>query len=258
MSRIGDAFRKGKAFIPFITAGDPSLERTEEFILEMVKAGSDMVEIGIPFSDPIAEGPVIQEADNRALASGTTVDGIFEMVRSLREKTEIPLVFMTYLNPVFKYGYEKFFRRCETCGIDGIIIPDLPFEEKEEVGPFARSHGVDLVSLIAPTSDARIKNIAKNASGFLYVVSSLGVTGMRSEIKTDLRSMVEKVRAVSCVPTAVGFGINTPEQAREIAGIADGVIVGSAFVRIIAEHKDASGPYIYRYAKTMKEAAARG
>jgi len=258
MSRIGDAFRKGKAFIPFITAGDPSLERTEEFILEMIKAGADMVEIGIPFSDPIAEGPVIQEADNRALASGTTVDGIFEMVRSLRGKTQIPLVFMTYLNPVFKYGYEEFFMRCETCGIDGIIIPDLPFEEKEEVRPFAQSHGVDLVSLIAPTSDARIKSIAESASGFLYVVSSLGVTGMRSEIKTDLRSMVNRVRAVSCVPAAVGFGINTPEQAREIAGIADGVIVGSAFVRIIAEHKDASGPHIYRYAKMMKEAAAEG
>ena len=251
---IKDAFTGGKAFIPFITAGDPNLEKTAEFILEMERAGADLIEIGIPFSDPIAEGVVIQEADLRALQSGTTTDGIFDMVEKLRQKTDMPLVFMGYLNPVFHYGYDRFFQRCRECGISGIIIPDRPYEEKGECDGIASKYGVDVISMIAPTSASRIRSIASEAKGFLYVVSSMGVTGVRSEIKTDLVSILSSVREASDVPAAVGFGINTPEQAAKVAKIADGVIVGSAIVKIVARYGDQAGPYIYEYVKSMKEA----
>ena len=251
---IKDAFTGGKAFIPFITAGDPNPDKTAEFILEMERAGADLIEIGIPFSDPIAEGVVIQEADLRALQSGTTTDGIFDMVEKLRQKTDMPLVFMGYLNPVFHYGYERFFKRCAECGISGIIIPDLPYEEKGECDGIASKYGVDVISMIAPTSASRIRSIASEAKGFLYVVSSMGVTGVRSEIKTDLASILSSVREASDVPAAVGFGINTPEQAAKVAKIADGVIVGSAIVKIVARYGDQAGPYIYEYVKSMKEA----
>ena len=251
---IKDAFTGGKAFIPFITAGDPNLEKTAEFILEMERAGADLIEIGIPFSDPIAEGVVIQEADLRALQSGTTTDGIFDMVEKLRQKTDMPLVFMGYLNPVFHYGYDRFFKRCRECGISGIIIPDLPYEEKGECDGIASKYGVDVISMIAPTSASRIRSIASEAKGFLYVVSSMGVTGVRSEIKTDLVSILSSVREASDVPAAVGFGINAPEQAAKVAKIADGVIVGSAIVKIVARYGDQAGPYIYEYVKSMKEA----
>ena len=251
---IRDAFANGKAFIPFITAGDPDLESTRSFILAMEKAGADLIEIGIPFSDPIAEGVVIQEADIRALASGTTTDKIFKMVKELREETDMPLVFMGYLNPVFYYGYERFFARCEEVGISGVIIPDLPFEEKDECVDIAAAHGVDVISMIAPTSEDRIMAIAKEARGFLYVVSSMGVTGVRSEIRTDLKSILTAIRAASDIPAGIGFGINTPEQAAQMAQLADGVIVGSAIVRMIAEHGKDSAPFISEYVKQMKEA----
>ncbi len=251
---IRDAFADGKAFIPFITAGDPGIEKTKEFILEMEKAGADLVEIGIPFSDPIAEGIVIQEADIRALNAGTTTDQIFEMVAQLREQTDMPLVFMGYLNPVFHYGYDRFFANCQKVGISGIIIPDLPYEEKNECAQIAASYGVEVISMIAPTSEARIQMIAKEATGFIYVVSSMGVTGVRSEIRTDLGSIISAVKEVTDTPAAIGFGINTPEQAAKMAQIADGVIVGSAIVRIIAEHGEDAAPYIYEYVKSMKDA----
>ena len=251
---IRDAFDHGKAFIPFITAGDPDLESTKEFILAMEEAGADLIEIGIPFSDPIAEGIVIQEADIRALASGTTTDKIFEMVAELRQKTDIPLVFMGYLNPVFHYGYECFFTRCEEVGISGVIIPDLPFEEKGECVDIAAAHGVDVISMIAPTSEDRIRTIASQARGFLYVVSSMGVTGMRSEIRTDLRSITASIREATDIPCGIGFGINTPAQAAEMAEIADAVIVGSAIVRIVAEYGKDAAPYIARYVRDMKSA----
>ena len=220
MSKIINAFQKGKAFIGFLTGGDPTIEKSEEFILQMVRGGADLIEIGIPFSDPVAEGNVIQKANIRALSAGTTTDKIFDLVESVRRKSNVPLVFLTYLNPVFKYGYERFFERCQSLGVDGIIIPDLPFEEKKEISDIAESFGVDVISLIAPTSEERIKQIAESAKGFLYVVSSMGVTGMRSEIKTDLKSMIKTVKAASNTPAAVGFGINTPEQAKEIGSIA--------------------------------------
>lgn len=254
---IKDAFKDGKAFVAFITAGDPNLDKTAEYILEMERAGADLIEIGIPFSDPIAEGVVIQEADLRALQSGTTTDGIFDMVEKLRRKTDMPLVFMGYLNPVFHYGYERFFARCKECGISGIIIPDLPYEEKGECEEIAAKYGVDVISMIAPTSAARIRAIASEAKGFLYVVSSMGVTGIRSEIKTDLASILAAVREASDIPAAVGFGINTPEQAAKVAEIADGVIVGSAIVKIVARYGSEAGPYIHDYVKSMKEAIAK-
>jgi tryptophan synthase alpha chain len=255
MSNIAKAFQNGKAFIGFVTGGDPCIEQTKAFALEMARAGADLIEIGIPFSDPIAEGPVIQEANIRALAAGATVEKLFNLIRDLREETAVPLVFLTYLNPVFRYGYDAFFKRCGEAGLDGIIIPDLPFEEQAEVREAAAQYGIDLISLIAPTSEARIKEIAAAATGFLYIVSSLGVTGTRSEISTDLAAIVSAVRAAGNLPAAIGFGIHTPEQAARMAQIADGVIVGSAIVKIIAEHGAEAGPHIYQYVKKMKEAA---
>ncbi len=257
MSRIENAFKNGKAFIAFLTGGDPSLEKSEEFILEAEKAGADLIEIGVPFSDPIAEGEVIQAANIRALTNGTTMHDLFELAWKVRQKSEIPLVFLTYLNPVHHYGYGKFFAKCNEVGVDGIIIPDLPFEEQRELKTEAEHYGVNLISLIAPTSKERIEKIAKEGKGFLYIVSSMGVTGVRSEIDTDISAIVNAAKAVSKTPCAVGFGINTPEQAAKFAEIADGVIVGSAIVRIIAEHGENAGKHIYEYVKQMKEVITR-
>jgi tryptophan synthase alpha chain len=252
--RIADAFRKGKAFIPFITAGDPDLASTERFVLAMAEAGADLIEIGIPFSDPIAEGVVIQEADIRALRSGTTTDKVFEMVKSLRQKTDIPLVFMTYLNIVFYYGYKRFFTRCAEVGISGIIIPDLPYEEKNECAGIAAEHQVEIVSMIAPTSRERIQTIASDAEGFLYVVSSMGVTGVRQKITTDLKTIIEQIREVTALPAAIGFGISTPGQASDMAAISDGAIVGSAIVRLIAEYGREAEEPVREYVRKMAEA----
>ncbi len=251
MSRIKEAFNNKKAFIGFITAGDPTLEKTEEFVLEMEKAGASLVEIGIPFSDPIAEGPVIQEANIRALSGGCTTDKIFEMVKSLRTKTQMPLVFMGYVNTLYRYGYEKFFERCKETGIDGVILPDVPYEEKGEVTDVASKYGIEIVSLIAPTSEKRIKMIAKDAEGFIYVVSSMGVTGVRSEIKTDISSIVDSIKEVTDVPVAVGFGINTKEQVNQYTTIADGAIVGSAIVKIVAKYGKDAGSHIYDYVSEL-------
>lgn len=254
MSNISKAFKNGKAFIPFLTGGDPTIAKTEEYIYKMVEAGADIIEIGIPFSDPIAEGPVIQEANIRALKNGATPERIFEMVERVRTKTQIPIVFLTYLNPVFNYGYDKFFARCKKAGVDGIIIPDMPFEEKGELAEEAKKNGVDIISLIAPTSADRIQMIAKEAQGYVYVVSSLGVTGMRSEIKTDLKSIIDLVKQATDIPAAVGFGINKPEQAAEISKISDGVIVGSAIVKIIEKYGENAADEVYKYVKEMKDA----
>ena len=254
MSKITNAFNNGKAFIGFLTAGDPTIEKTVEYILAMEEAGCDLIEIGIPFSDPMAEGVVIQDANVRALKHDTTTDDVFDIVRAVREKTDIPLVFLTYINPVFFYGYEKFFKRCNELGVDGIISPDLPYEEKGEIAEIALKNDVDVISLIAPTSKERIQKIASDATGFIYVVSSLGVTGMRSEIKTDLNAIISDIRDVTDLPLAVGFGINTPEQARNIGKIADGVIVGSAIVKIIEEHGENAGDALREYVSSMKKA----
>ena len=234
MSNIKDAFAQGTAFIGFLTAGDPSIKKSEDYILDMVDAGADLIEIGIPFSDPIAEGPVIQAANLRALNGGATLEDCFTLVKSVRRRTRVPIVFLSYLNPIHRYGYEAFFDRCQKLGVDGIIIPDLPFEEKAEVVPYATKHDVDLISMIAPTSKARIEKIANEAKGFLYLVSSMGVTGTRAEFASDLKEMIETARMATPIPIAVGVGIHTPRQAQEIAGIADGVIVGSELVKNFA------------------------
>lgn len=254
MNRIKEAFENKKAFIGFLTAGDPTLEKTEEFIVEMERAGASLIEIGIPFSDPIAEGPVIQNANVRALSApcGCTTDMVFDMVARVREKVTVPIVFLTYLNSVFKYGYEAFSKRCGEIGVDGIIIPDMPFEEREELAPIAEKYGVDLISMIAPTSKDRIQMIAKNAKGYIYLVSSMGVTGVRSEITTDISEIVQSIRNVTDTPVAVGFGINTPDQAAKYGTMSDGVIVGSAIVKIIEKYGENAGAPIYEYISAMK------
>ncbi len=243
-----------KAFIGFLTAGDPTADCTVECILEMERAGADLVEIGIPFSDPTAEGVVIQDANIRALKNGMTTDGAFEIVRRVRESSQIPLAFMTYANPVFHYGYDRFFGRCRELGVDAVIVPDLPFEEKREMEEPANAGDVALISMIAPTSESRIREIASQAKGFIYVVSSMGVTGVRSEISTDLGAIVKSIREVTDVPCAIGFGISTPEQAKSMAAVSDGAIVGSAIVKILAKYGEKAAPEVYKYVKSMKEA----
>ena len=254
MSKIQQAFAHGKAFIPFITCGDPNLETTAAVVRAAVANGADLVELGIPFSDPTAEGVVIQAANLRALQGGVTTDKIFDLVRELRRDIQIPMVFMTYANVIFSYGAEKFIATCREIGIDGLILPDLPFEEKDEFLPLCHKYGVDLISLIAPTSEHRIAMIAREAEGFVYIVSSLGVTGVRSEIKTDLTSIVASVRANTKIPCAVGFGISTPAQARQMASLSDGAIVGSAIIKILAQHGTSAPKLVGEYVREMKDA----
>jgi tryptophan synthase alpha chain len=254
MNRISKAFAAGKAFIPFVTAGDPELETTEKLVLAMAEAGADLIELGIPFSDPVAEGVVIQNADERALASGTTTDKIFDTVRRIRDKTDVPLAFMTYINPVFVYGADRFFSNCREAGIDAVIVPDLPFEEKDEIKAVCQTYEVTLISMIAPTSNERIAEIAKNAEGFVYCVSSLGVTGVRSEIVSDLSEMISLVKTANNIPCAVGFGISTPEQAKKIAEAADGVIVGSAIVKLVERYGTDAVEPVRAYVRSMKQA----
>ena len=254
MSKIKNAFEKGKAFIPFITCGDPDIETTEKLIREMVKNGASLIELGIPFSDPTAEGPVIQNANLRALTGGVTTDLIFDLVRKLRKDISTPFVFMTYANVAFSYGTERFIKTCRETGIDGLIFPDLPFEEKDEFEEICSENDIDLISLIAPTSENRIAMIASEAKGFIYVVSSLGVTGVRSEITTDIPSIIKVIRQNTDVPCAVGFGISTPEQAKKMAELSDGAIVGSAIIKIIEKYGKASPEYVGKYVKEMVSA----
>ena len=254
MSKIQKAFEGKKAFIPFITCGDPDLETTEQLVYAMEKAGAALIELGIPFSDPTAEGPVIQDANIRALSGGVTTDKIFDMVEKIRKNTQIPLVFMTYANVVFSYGSERFIKKAAEIGMDGLILPDVPYEEKEEFDGICKQYGLDLVSLIAPTSHDRIKMIAKDASGFIYCVSSLGVTGTRSAITTDIGEMVNLVKEATDLPCAVGFGISTPEQAAKMCESADGAIVGSAIVKICAKYGKDCVPHVAEYVKSMVDA----
>lgn len=253
MSKIARAFENGKAFIAFITCGDPDLETTAAAVRAAVENGADLIELGIPFSDPTAEGPAIQGANLRALSGGITTDKVFDFVREIRRDVSVPMVFMTYANVVFSYGSERFISTCKEIGIDGLILPDIPFEEKDEFQPICKKYGVDLISLIAPTSQNRIAMIAKEAEGFLYIVSSLGVTGTRSEIETDLDEMVKLVRENANIPCAIGFGISTPEQAKQMADIADGAIVGSAIVKLLEKHGKDAPRYIGEYVKSMKD-----
>lgn len=254
MSNIKKAFAGGKAFIPFLTCGDPDLSTTAAAVRAAADNGADLIELGIPFSDPTAEGPVIQAANVRALQGGVTTDKIFAMVRELRRDVAVPMVFMTYANVVFSYGAERFIAACRDIGIDGLILPDVPYEEKDEFLPLCRKYGVDLISMIAPTSEHRIAAIAAEAEGFLYIVSSLGVTGTRSKITTDLASIMAVVRRSTTIPCAIGFGISTPLQAREMAALSDGAIVGSAIVKLLAQYGTDAPAHIGAYVASMKAA----
>ena len=252
-NKISNAFEGKKGLVTFITGGDPDIKTTANLIFAMEEAGADVIEIGIPFSDPIAEGIVIQQADERALAGGCTTDKLFDMVKAVRTKTDIPLLFMTYVNPIFTYGKDSFMSKCRECGVNGIIVPDLPFEEKDELENECNRHGICLISMIAPTSGERAGKIAAEAKGFLYCVSSLGVTGVRSEINTNIDELIRHVKKISSVPCAVGFGISTPEQAQKMAAISDGVIVGSAIVKLVAEFGRESVEPVKEFVKALKE-----
>lgn len=243
-----------KALITFITSGDGGYETTENAVYEMVRAGADIIELGVPFSDPIAEGPVIQNASERSLANGTTLVGIFEMVNKIRKNTEIPLLLMMYLNTIFRFGTEKFFNLCKQNGIDGVIVPDLPFEEKDEIQDMADKYGIISISLVAPTSEERIEKIASNASGFLYCVSSTGVTGMRNEFTTNFDDFFKKIKTYSKIPCALGFGISTPEQVKDIKQYCDGVIVGSAIVKQVEKYGENSPKKIYEFVSSLRNA----
>lgn len=256
MNSIEKTFNNNKVLITFLTAGDPDIEHSYNFILKMAEAGADIIEIGIPFSDPIADGEIIGRANIRALKSETTIDKIFQMVINVRKQIDIPLIFLTYINPVFVYGYEKFFNNCKKCGINGLIIPDLPFEEKTEIADYAEKYSIDIITFIAPTSCKRVKSLAKNSTGFIYLISSLGVTGIRDKIITDLNSTITEIRKVTDTKIAIGFGISAIEQAREFSTIADGIIVGSAIVKIIEEFKENSDDKLYDYVKAMKIACS--
>ncbi|HPD00089.1 MAG TPA: tryptophan synthase subunit alpha [Acetivibrio sp.] len=254
MNKLQRAFSNGKAFIPFITAGDPSLEITEQLVLKMAEAGADLIELGIPFSDPVAEGPVIQEADYRALSAATTTDKIFDMVKNIRKSCDVPLAFMTYANPVFTYGAERFMKKSQEVGIDAVIIPDVPFEERDEFLPYCSKYGIEFISMIAPSSRERIRMIAREARGFVYCVSSMGVTGVRAEIGNDAEDMIKQVKEVKDIPCAIGFGISTPEQAARMSKFSDGVIVGSAIVKIVGQYGIDCIPHVVDYVRKMKSA----
>lgn len=254
MSKIKKVFEKGKAFIPFITCGAPDLLTTERIVYAMERAGADMIELGIPFSDPTAEGPVIMEADLRALKAGTTTEKVFEMVEKIRKNTDIPLCFMTYANVVFSYGSEKFIKRAASLCVDGLILPDVSFEESHEFSDYCDKYGMDFISFVAPTSKGRIEKIVKEAKGFIYCVSSMGVTGTRAQITTDIKHLVQEIKKVKEIPVAIGFGISNPEQARQIAALSDGVIVGSAIVKLCAEYGRESVEKIEEFVKEMKGA----
>lgn len=257
MSRLKEAFAGEKAFVAFLTCGDPDLETTERLIQSIAEAGADVIELGIPFSDPTAEGPIIQAANLRALSNGVTTDDIFQMVRRVRKTVSVPLVFMTYANVVFSYGTERFLKTASEIGMDGLILPDVPFEEKEEFEPVCKQYGMDFISFVSPTSHDRVKQIAKEAKGFLYCVSSLGVTGVRSELSSGIGEITALVHEVTDTPVAIGFGISTPEQAEKMAAISDGVIVGSAIVRIVGQYGRGAAPHVEEYVRQMKEAVRR-
>ncbi|KRM96198.1 tryptophan synthase subunit alpha [Liquorilactobacillus aquaticus DSM 21051] len=254
MTNISDAFKNKKAFIGFVVACDPNFEKSIDYVETLADAGTDLIEIGVPFSDPIADGPVIQEAGLRAFKNGVSTKRVFEMVAEIRKRTSVPLVLLVYLNNVFKYGYANFFDTCHQLNINGVIIPDLPVEERSEVACFAQKTDCSLIPLVAPTSGNRIKKIVAEANGFVYAVSSLGVTGARDRITTDLDTLVSDIRKFTNTPIAVGFGIHSPKQAAKITQTADGVIVGSAIVKIIAQEGMHAEEKLIDYVSNMKKA----
>ena len=244
MGRIGDKFkvlrdRKEKALIVYLTAGDPSLSVTKKLIIGLENAGVDILEIGIPFSDPTADGPVIQAASQRALKSGTTLEGVLDLVTEVRKVSEIPIVLFGYFNPIFAYGVKKFAHAARTAGVDGVLVVDLPYEEAKELRIYTDEVSIDFISLIAPTTDEkRLRKIAAEAKGFLYYISITGITGTAAPKIDNIKNAVKKIRKITKLPIAVGFGISRPQQAREIARFADGIVIGSAVVCLIDENKN--------------------
>lgn len=257
MNRIDEKFnllREKKALITFVTAGDPNIETTEKLVLTMLDAGADIVEIGVPFSDPIAEGTIIQNASKRSLDNGTTLLKIFDLVEKLRAKTDAPLLLMMYLNTIFGFGTERFFNLCVDKGIDGVIVPDMPYEECDEIEITAKKYDIHSIRLVSPTSKERIKMIADGAGGFLYCVSSLGVTGTRNSYSTDFEKFYSDIKKYSKIPCAVGFGISNVEQAKIISKYFDGVIVGSAIVEIIEKEKENAEKFVFDFVKSIRQA----
>jgi tryptophan synthase alpha chain len=252
MNNLSEIFKGRKALITYLTAGDPNLKNTKDFILAMARGGADLVEIGLPFSDPVAEGPVIEAAMARAINNVKSLDDVFAMAAEVKKESNVGLSIMSYANPIFSYGYVRFFKKCKDIGIKAFIAPDIPFEEQDEVKEYAQKNDVAVISFIAPTSRERIEAISKNAHGFIYLISSLGLTGVRSKITTDIASLVSSIKQYTDVPVAVGFGISTPEQAREISQSADGIIIGSAIVKIIAQYGPDAAEHIENYVKSIR------
>lgn len=245
-----------KGLISYITAGDPDLDTTYRLVLEMEKAGVDIVELGIPYSDPLADGPVIQRASQRALKSGADIDTIFQLVERLREETEIPLVFLVYFNCVFKYGFKRFLDKCQEKGVDGLIIPDLPLEERRELKEMMKGYNIDLIPLVAPTSQERIKAIVEDSEGFVYCISSMGVTGKRDNFETDLNKFLNEVRKYTDLPLALGFGISTPEMVKKLKALCDALIVGSGIIEEIERgiKEGAIEEKVFEFVKKLSEA----
>lgn len=261
MNRIDAKFQALKAaqktaFIGFLTAGDPDLETCKACILEMEKNGCDIIEVGIPFSDPAADGPLIQQASLRALKNGICTDDVMHMMQEVRKTVKIPIVYLLYYNQIHTYGIEKFLEACDKCGIDGLIIPDLPYEHQDEIRPFAKQYNIHIISLVTPMSAKRQIQIAKESEGFLYCVTSLGVTGERSSFQTDLKRFIEELNQYSDTPKALGFGISTVEQIREMREYADGIIVGSAIVRQIGKISESNmtASDVGAFVKTLADA----
>lgn len=255
MTNLQEVFNNKKAFIPFVVADDPNFDTTVDSIVTLANNGADIVEIGIPFSDPVADGPVIQDADLRAFDQGVNTNVVFDIVEKARQQTDVPIIFLTYANIPFKFGYEAFCKKCQKLDISGLVIPDLPIEEQAELRTVADQYGVHLIQLVAPTSGDRIEKIAKQASGFIYMVSSLGVTGVRNDFSKQLSDTISRIKQVTDVPVAIGFGIHSPEQAAQLSSISDGIIIGSAVVKLIAENNNGSTQDdLASYARSIKEA----
>lgn len=254
MSRIGKAFQSGKVFIPFLIGGDPSLEMTGELICAMAGAGADLIEIGVPFSDPVAESAALQAAGGRALAAGCTTDKLFDLVAKVRKEVEVPLVFVTYANSIYTYGKEAFMRRCRESGVDGLMVQDLPYEEKEEISPECEQYGVDLISVTVPASHERIQMIAKEAKGFLYCVPSKDVLGAGSREKVDTGELVRLAKAVSGIPGVLALNGGSLEQVKAMAALADGVIERHGVSELVDRYgTDSVGPVV-EYVRKMKDA----
>jgi tryptophan synthase alpha chain len=255
MSKITQVFKKlrkkgEKALIPYIMAGDPTLNDTKRFVTELEEAGADIIELGVPFTDPLADGPTIQRASERALKQGVTLRKVLTLIKEIRQDSKIPLVLMTYFNPVFKFGTEEFVRDAIGVGVNGIIVPDLIPDEADDFIGFTKKHGLDTIFLLAPTStEERIKKVVKASSGFIYYVSITGITGAQLLMDKTMKDTLSLIKAITRKPIAVGFGISNPEEASAIANLADGIIVGSALVRLISENKD-----IKSFVKALKEA----